>query len=475
MALSVSKIEEMAPDQGSLTAARKLVKPSNWPALGHEPASGLVWGECQGSGANPYRVVGDANDLGYKCTCPSRKFPCKHALALFWLFLLNQGDFVEAAAPEWATEWSGRRRPKTPGGGAEAAAAAPRASASLAEVEAATPPPEKDEKALERAAAQSARLKEQREAAILAGLEELDRWLLDQVDRGLAAFLTGMYEQCRLAARRLVDAKAPGLAGRIDQIPATLLALDEADRPQAAMEELGQIALLSQAYRRLDRLPQALRHDVRRLVGWTTTKEEVLNDPDAVRVAGTWQAVLARTELQVDNLQRVETWFRREAEGDDKPEWALLVDYHPASAGTVVSPFTPGDRIAAEIVFYPSAAPIRALIAERIETQGEPPAAPPAPPAPLAAALDAHRDRMTNHPWLSLWPIRLTDVHVAIDANGLPHVSDGEHAIPVARTSADQARLLLGLEVHQLSGLWDGRGFLPTLADTSIGRWVWRG
>lgn len=47
--VSLEKIEAIAPDQASLVAARKLVKPSGWSGLSCDSA-GLIWGECQGSG-----------------------------------------------------------------------------------------------------------------------------------------------------------------------------------------------------------------------------------------------------------------------------------------------------------------------------------------------------------------------------------------------------------------------------------------
>ena len=80
MSLTTNKITELAPDQASLNAAHKLMKPGKWPTLAQH--GDLVWGECQGSGANPYRTVFDRSNAGYKCTCPSRKFPCKHVLAV---------------------------------------------------------------------------------------------------------------------------------------------------------------------------------------------------------------------------------------------------------------------------------------------------------------------------------------------------------------------------------------------------------
>jgi hypothetical protein len=37
----------------------------------------LIWGQCQGTGAHPYRVAADIEDGGSKCTCPSSKTPSK--------------------------------------------------------------------------------------------------------------------------------------------------------------------------------------------------------------------------------------------------------------------------------------------------------------------------------------------------------------------------------------------------------------
>ena len=85
MAIDLKAVEQLAADQASLKAAAGLAKPASWSGVGASPDGALVWGECAGSGANPYRVMGDLRDMGNKCTCPSRKFPCKHVLALFWL------------------------------------------------------------------------------------------------------------------------------------------------------------------------------------------------------------------------------------------------------------------------------------------------------------------------------------------------------------------------------------------------------
>src|SRR5262249_17154543 len=108
MSLTHRAIEAMAPDQSALSAASTLLKPAKWPSRAR--SAGLIWGECQGSGANPYRVVADTEEPGSKCTCPSRKFPCKHALALMWMFVEDDAGFRVAEVPDWVKDWLGRRR-----------------------------------------------------------------------------------------------------------------------------------------------------------------------------------------------------------------------------------------------------------------------------------------------------------------------------------------------------------------------------
>src|ERR1700745_3009275 len=103
MSLTLQRIEGLPPDQDSPGAARKILKPPSWATLA--AGEGLVWGECQGSGATPYRVVVHEADAGYKCTCPSRKFPCKHTLALMWMRVDKPAAFAAAAIPEWVKDW----------------------------------------------------------------------------------------------------------------------------------------------------------------------------------------------------------------------------------------------------------------------------------------------------------------------------------------------------------------------------------
>ena len=103
MELTSESVLALAPDASSVKAAQALLKPGQWPTLGFN--ENAVWGECKGSGSKPYQVEADLSGPVFKCTCPSRKFPCKHSLALLLLRVQQEAAFTQGEAPDWVKEW----------------------------------------------------------------------------------------------------------------------------------------------------------------------------------------------------------------------------------------------------------------------------------------------------------------------------------------------------------------------------------
>ena len=104
---SADSVLDLAPDESSRRSGAGLGRPAPWRGAG--VAGDVLWGLCAGSGKNPYQVVVDLSGPAYKCSCPSRKFPCKHALGL----LLNwaNGALPEESAPaDFAAGWLAERR-----------------------------------------------------------------------------------------------------------------------------------------------------------------------------------------------------------------------------------------------------------------------------------------------------------------------------------------------------------------------------
>src|SRR4051812_49513722 len=116
--LTAEAVEGLAPDAASVTAARKLARPAPWSETGYDERA--VWGLCKGSGARPYQTQVDLSGPAWKCSCPSRKVPCKHGLAL--LLLHAAGEVSAGSPPAWVSEWLDSRaqraaRPaRAPGG-----------------------------------------------------------------------------------------------------------------------------------------------------------------------------------------------------------------------------------------------------------------------------------------------------------------------------------------------------------------------
>ena len=186
MQWTTEQVLALAPDSSSIKAAKKLISLSKWSNFGKNERS--IWGECKGSGSKLYQVCIDLKGPAFKCSCPSRKFPCKHGLALFLLRLEQEAAFSKNSLPAWVSEWLEDRLRRAEN------------KAKRAEVKA--------KKEADPVAA--AKRAEKREANIQAGVQELELWLQDLLRQGLASLQGKPYQFWDEMASRMVDAQAPG-------------------------------------------------------------------------------------------------------------------------------------------------------------------------------------------------------------------------------------------------------------------------
>ncbi len=143
---------------------------------------------------------------------------------------------------------------------------------------------------------------ELRRVRVEDGLQELDRWLADQIRTGLAGLPKLGYRHFDAIAARMVDAQAPGVAGMLRGIPADLGA---PNWPERVLHELAGLHLLSRAHRRLDELPDQLAATVRSRIGYPTAKSDVLDGPGT---ADSWWAVGA-VDVSDQSLRRRRVWL----------------------------------------------------------------------------------------------------------------------------------------------------------------------
>ncbi len=429
--LTTESVLALAPDDASAKAARGLVAASKWPLRGADAQA--VWGECQGSGSKPYQTQVDLSGPAFRCSCPSRKFPCKHGLALLLMRVQDGAAFAAGPQPAWVSEWLGSRAEKAQKQEARSAAKA-EAQADPAGTPSA------------RAAAQAA---DQREARrwqrIEAGGQELARWLADQITQGLGALNPGSAAAWQTMAARLVDAQAPGLAQRLLDAAA---AIDGA--PEHTLARLGLLHLACEGLARRSRLPPAEQADLRTLLGWPLERADVI--AQGTQVADRWCVLGVAHDEREPKLTERRVWLQGQVSG----RRALLLEHAFAGKGFEQS-WVPGMDVEASLVFYPSAAPLRAV--------GEPAAV--LGLATLPNAEDEWQrlaERVAANPWVPLHPLLWRDAVLA-QADGWYAVAGGR-GLPLALADADLWALLArggGRPLH-LVGEWDGRRFMPLTA-----------
>jgi hypothetical protein len=373
---------------------------------------------------------------------------------------------VPAATPDWVADWLARRRKGT---SAPRQAPSDKASASAAQAEVIEPTIE-DPKAAARAAAQRERNRAEREASIRAGLDELDTWIADALQAGLASFMAAAGDQCRKIVRRLVDAKAPGVAALVERLPADVFSAPEPSRTDRLIERLALLHLIASAYRNQDRLPDAAKADIRHVIGWPVAREALLADAEALRVRDRWMVVNTIVEVQADKLRRLETWLSRL--GDGSPQFAVLIDFVPVSLGKSGMAHAVGEIFEAELVYFRSAAPLRAVIAQQIgpTTKG---VAWPRPPDDLTRAVARLSADLAARPWSGDLPFAAHGARVVASGQAL-WLTDaaGSISLPIRGDEDDLALPLIGLDAIDVFGCWDGHSLALGLCETPLGRWT---
>lgn len=102
MKLSEQWILSQAPNATAAQNGKKLSQKGSFSKLGKTEDNTLYWADCAGSGKTPYHTSIDfvkEDTPTCRCSCPSRQFPCKHALGLMYEILAEK-PFAVMEVPE---------------------------------------------------------------------------------------------------------------------------------------------------------------------------------------------------------------------------------------------------------------------------------------------------------------------------------------------------------------------------------------
>ncbi len=425
MQLTNDQVLALAPDASSASAGKKLGNAKTWKNLGQNSAA--LWGLCQGSAL--YQVKVDLSTLIAQCSCPSRKFPCKHSLGLLFIASTDAGAIPAAEAPAWVKAWLEKRQTTTE-----------RKQTKEAQLSS------------ENTQVAQAKRTEKRQGLVAKGLDSLDLWLNDLLRNGLASVQTQPDSFWESKAAQMVDAQAPGIAARLRLMAAIPNA--SRDWPEKLLGQLGRLALLTHAYRRIEYLPPALQHDVRQMIGWTLSQEEVATRGEMV--SDDWM-VLGQSLDDEEKVRVQRTWLY----GVQSRRQALILQFSAAGA-PFPEIFPLGSHQEADVLFWPGAYAQRARFAARRgeiahlqgQLHGE---------EYIDAFLANVGAALARQPWMERFLCVLRNVTpICLNSGERWYARDERgHAIPLARGEYWQLLAHSGGHPVDLAGEWNGESLLP--------------
>jgi hypothetical protein len=406
---TIEQVAAVAPSPAALSAGQGVAVPASWAALGGDDRA--LWGRARGSGAEPYETMVDHADVAFRCSCPSRRHPCKHAIGLLLLWV--QGHVPRADAPSSVAGWIvGRERragsvPSTPVG---EAASEPPATAGARGVAEAEPGAERGAEPGDRQ-----RSRDERIARAAEGLAELDRWLDDRLRTGLADPALARYATWDTLAARLVDARAGALANRVRRLAGAVGA--QPAWQERVLAELGLLHLIARGGLRLGALPGPLADAVATAIGWQVRQADVLSgvpDTDEWFVAG-------RSDTREDRIEVRRVWLR----GRSLRRWAMVLSF-AAYRQALDTSLTVGTAVHADLHRYPGPA-LRALVGCR---HGDPHDDLDPAWSTVDAAAGEIGAALAGEPWLERFPATVR-AWLTVD-DGRWVLSDGTGSMPVA-------------------------------------------
>lgn len=236
--------------------------------------------------------------------------------------------------PEWVKEWLDKRQQKV----------------EEKEVKKSLTPDELEKKELSKEKTQANRL-----AIVIAGANELELWLKDLVRIGFLELPAKPKKEFDQIAARMVDAKAPGLAGWVRALGN--LNYHHGDRWQDhALEITSKLFLLIGAIKNYDNLSPLWQTTVRNLSGWGQSTKELLEDKTAQIVTDHWLVLGQETEESSDIVTQ-RNWLI----GCQTNAKALILNFGTPFS-SIESNILPSTIIEAELTFFPSIQPHRAVI-----------------------------------------------------------------------------------------------------------------
>ncbi|MBL0743687.1 SWIM zinc finger family protein [Chryseolinea lacunae] len=404
MNLSEQQVEALSPNSAAFVAGKKLSNKESWESFAKSDRS--LWGAIKGSGKSPYLTQIDAVNIAYKCTCPSRQFPCKHAIALLLLHIQNGSMFAVAEEPEWVKEWVDKRASKVEQKPAE--------------------PKERTEEEEEQLSKSREKTQASRLSGVQAGVAELELWLCDLVRMGMLDLPNKPQSEFQKVAARMVDAKAPGLAGWVKAFSTLNYGQPDQWQPEA-LAISAKLFLLLRGLKNYDNLTPLWQQTLRNLSGWSQSTKELLANEEAEAVKDEWLAVGQEVLVTDDEITVQRNWLV----GIRTQRTALILNFGTRFSA-LENNVLPGSVLEAELAFFPAILPERAVLKRQRRVTNQLPGKPVAFESWLA--VQTHKvAALQKYPWANDLVVVLQQARM-INNDGVWLVADAlRHVFPVVK------------------------------------------
>ena len=441
MTLDIAR--SLAPDDSTLNRAESLANPRRWIYI--ERNERTLWGECSGSGKEAYRAIVDMTGPAYKCSCPVKRFPCKHTLALLLLAADNNAThFGKNPPPQYVTEWLDARDRR------QVAKAEPRTEEQKAKSD-----------------ATKNKTRDERLDLMRDGVTDLQNRLLDMIRDGLADLEKAPPQYFQDFGARMVDAKLGSLSKRIKGW-ASLCQTHPEDWYERLLAEIGSLYLLTKAFQNFDALNEPLQAEIMAQMGVSIKKEDLLSQTGLV---DDWLVLGQIETTEEDNLTSRRVWLR----GRESGKTVLILDFAFGAMG-FGSAWLNGFVYRTEVVFYPAAYLLRVV------TKGIEPAQPFSQIIgyqDFTHFFESYSMALASNPWLHAYPVLLAQVIPIFSEGQFFLIDKNKKTLDLGDVISSKDKKAIGWKLLALSGgnpvsvfgEWDGKKLLP-LSVFSEGRLV---
>jgi hypothetical protein len=435
--LTLEKLQRLAPDPVSQERAKQCAAPFRWQLL--EGTERVLWGEFK-TPATPFYTAVDLDGPGFKCSCPSRKFPCKHALGLALMIFSKPEAFrFGNTMPDEVEKWiAGRDKRKAGLLGKNVAK-----QATTTEL----PPVKKERTWTWDLLVSSSRLDDMKQGAL-----ELEIWLKDLLGRGLAGTEALDTDNWAFISKKMVDAKL-GSIGRKMRILASQTNTDnwhEKVLREISLWHLAAGGLLN--FEKLDTLTQL---DILQYAGANVKKDLLAEEPG---ITDNWQ-IIGVSQTVEENLTARKTWLY----GLTSEKFAMVLDFAFGSQPFEVV-YKAGTSMEACVVFYPGHANVRGIVSQRESMLED-----ILPVKGFDSIKDFHKyysQLLSQNPWTGIILVAINRAS-PVEIEGKWYLSDKEGKALPLHVEGLAGWKLLSISAGQaftLFGEWDGNQILPLAA-----------